>query len=556
MMTTEMLFDAITQVRDELVDEAVRVKPARKQLHWLKFGSIAAAFTLVIGLGAGVFSGAIPLLPVGWLPGGNEGGSGHEEGSEFMRYAGPVFPMTTLEGGGDLTASRDLTYDFAPWTPVWRSNEELAQDAARRNGTDYQEALEQYNRLYEDGGYHEYSSDLLVSDAYTLSNPTGENRTVTLLYPFVSSFWQLTDYRPALTLDGAELDTRLRAGPYSGAFQGAIGAENQETGSINLKSFNSWEGYRALLDDGRYQAQALEEFPDLSHIPVTVYQFTDSWGPVREPGVTNPSIHAGFSLDYSKTTVLSYGFHGGCFDLEAGIMDLSFSIPEPDLPSYIVNEPCFLIVVGEPLADWQVFATSSGAPEAKEDLEFGVEAGVTVERYDADLESALCMAAERMFGVWDPWETKPDFELYFGLMKLDMTAYGPLSDDPAERYGYGHGGLHESDFAQVDRVFYLETEVTIPAGGSVTVEASFRKPPSFDFYCAHTENQGVYGYDMVTRLGTELDFTAVTARAANTRYTRIVRQNYGFDWDNGVDAVALDPEVEHYYLEVSRAETG
>ena len=105
----------------------------------------------------------------------------------------------------------------------------------------------------------------------------------------------------------------------------------------------------------------------------------------------------------------------------------------------------------------------------------------------------------------------------------------------------------------MDRVFYLEAQVAIPAGGSVTVEARLVKPPSYDFYCAHTENRGVCGYDMTTRLGSNLEFTAQTAAAVNTQAVEIVRQNYGFDWDNGVNAVALDLGVEHYYLEVRRA---
>lgn len=549
-MNREELFDAITNVGDALVDEAARTRPVKKRPRLLKFAAAAAVFAVVIGLGAGVLSGAIPLLPVGLGPGGNAAGSGHDGGSAFMSYAGPVFPLTALEGGQGLTARRALTYDFSPWTPVWRSNEEMARECAQEDGAGYQEALDQYNALFEDGGYYETSHDLLVTDSYTLANPTGEDRAVRLLYPFVSSLWGLSQHRPALTADGAALDAKLHAGVYSGAFQGAIGAEDQETGSVNLKGFNSWESYKALLESGDYQAQALDAFPDLSHIPAAVYRFTNAWGPERESGVTNPSIHAAFSLDYDKTTVLSYGFQGGCWDQEAGIMDQSFSIPEPGWPDS--DTPQYLIVLGEALSDFQVFATSSGAPEAKEDLEFGVEAGVTVERYETDLDSALRTVARLMYQWQDREGEPPDFEFYFGLMKLDMAAYGPLSPFPRERYSFG--SLEEGDFAQVSRVFYLETQITVPAGGSVTVEARFTKAPSFDYYCSHTEDQGIYGYDMVTKLGSSLDITALTAQAVNTGHTRIVRQNYGFDWENGVDRVALDPDAEHYYLEVCRIE--
>ena len=97
-MNSEELFDAITQVRDGLVDEAAQAKPAKQSIHWLKTGAIAAAFTAVIGLGAGALTGAIPLLPVGLGPGGNAAGSGHDGGSSFMRYTGPVLPMTAQIG--------------------------------------------------------------------------------------------------------------------------------------------------------------------------------------------------------------------------------------------------------------------------------------------------------------------------------------------------------------------------------------------------------------------------------------------------------------------------
>ena len=57
----------------------------------------------------------------------------------------------------------------------------------------------------------------------------------------------------------------------------------------------------------------------------------------------------------------------------------------------------------------------------------------------------------------------------------------------------------------------------------------------------------------MTKLGASLDFTAQTARTVNTDGVEIVRQNFGFDWENGVDTVTLDQNEEHYYLEVRKA---
>ena len=65
MMTRETLYDAITEVKDELIVEAGETKPVKSRVKWLKFGAIAAAVALVAGLGAGVFSGKIPWIPIG-----------------------------------------------------------------------------------------------------------------------------------------------------------------------------------------------------------------------------------------------------------------------------------------------------------------------------------------------------------------------------------------------------------------------------------------------------------------------------------------------------------
>ena len=104
----------------------------------------------------------------------------------------------------------------------------------------------------------------------------------------------------------------------------------------------------------------------------------------------------------------------------------------------------------------------------------------------------------------------------------------------------------------MDRVCYLQAQLTIPAGGSVTLSAVMTKPASFDYYCAHTENQGVYGYDMVTRLGSTLTFTGQSATLEDRGQIEIVRQNFGFDLEQSVSTVTLDMDVEHYYLEVKR----
>jgi hypothetical protein len=251
-------------------------------------------------------------------------------------------------------------------------------------------------------------------------------------------------------------------------------------------------------------------------------------------------------MDYDKTTVLSYGFNGMEWDEENHFQSQQFSIREPKDRSYGV--PCYLIVIGDDIQD----LTTQGYNTGGFDTTKTIEAGVTVTRYESNLDAALRQVAALMYQDFSEYETSQsvDFALYYGAFCDYLTTVGPLAEDGAERYDTGW--LWDLDFAAVDRVFYLEAELTIPAGESVTLNAQFQKNASFDFVCEATENRGIYGYDLVTVLGSNLTCTQQTATLLDRGQIEIVRQNFGFDLENGVTTVTLDPAEEHYYLEVKK----
>ena len=511
---SERLLVQLGEIRAETVDEADEPVPGqqRKRPAWKRWAAMAAGLAIVL-FTTGVLTGVIPLL------GGNASNAGvNPPGSgptTFMSYAGPVFPLTLREADSGLTAQREITLDFAPWMPVTGN------------------------------GYQRYSTDILVTDAYTLTNTSTEDKTVSVLYPFTGALYELAERTPTLTANGVELNAVLHAGGYSGGFQDAYGGS--EGHRLNLDQLNSWEEYRALLSDGRYQRLALGEYPDLSGVPVTVYRFFDYYGPEpdEKAGYPNPSIRAGFELDYDRTTVLSYGFNGAGYDRENGTMIQEFSIPNPFNPWY--GDSYYLIVVGDDIRNLTTGAYVTGGTDAGTKKLEG--AGASVERYASDLETALHTAAELMYSRNERLQKgEADFEMYFGLLKEFLCSYGVLSEKPAERYDTGW--LEDLDVDVVDRVFYLEAEITVPAGGRVQLTAEMTKKGSYDFYCTHSENQGVYGYDLVTELGSDLICTGQLATIEDRGLIEIVRQNFGFDLENGVRTVDLDPAQEHYYLEV------
>uniref|UniRef100_UPI00261050B5 hypothetical protein n=1 Tax=uncultured Flavonifractor sp. TaxID=1193534 RepID=UPI00261050B5 len=397
-----------------------------------------------------------------------------------------------------------------------------------------QEALEQYNEWFTDGGYYRSYDHILVSDRYTLTNGSGTDQEVTIYYPFAATLDKLSKYRPTLTADGAELDTALVVGSNGAQY-----------------SAGSWEDYQALFSGGTYLENALAPLRDPASIPVIVYEFTDPYGPEESEEAPNPSIRANMELDYDRTAVLSYGFQGGSYDREAGTMMQDFSIPEPGDSSY--GSTRYLLVLGEDIANLTTGGYVTGGTDP--DTPVLPDSGVTVTRYESDLDTMfrtiLTHALARRMDTEDMMYAALDFETCYRVI-LDRFYQSGLPENLSEWQGTGCIEDFISESFTMDRVSWVSAQITIPAGGSVTVEASFAKAGSFDYACAHTQNRGVYGYDLVTKLGSNLACTSQTATLEDRGLIEIVRQNFGFDLENGVNTVTLDLAQEHYYLEVKR----
>lgn len=501
------LFNAITGIRTALVEDAQDRKLNTSRPRWKTWAALAAGIILVVGFGSMMFWQ--DLFPFGGGSGGG-GGAGHPEGgSVFMSYAGPMFPLTLAEAESGISAGRHISYDF-----FLASEDSLLLWGAK------------------------------VQDSHLLTNISGQECTVSALYPFVGSFRKLARQMPVITVNGQAVSPALHPGGYSGGFTGAYGVDDPE-GSANILQLESWEEYKALLESGSYMAGALTDPPILSQ-EVTVYSFTDFEAPLGEFDAATQAIS--FTIDPEKTTILLYGFNG-CEYGEEGWRRFSYFVPGG---SRRESDEKYIIVIGEDIGEYALQGYKNGACEEGNELT-GVSATIT--RSEGLLSAILGDLVDNFFSKYgDGEELAVLKEMFLGMMSGFMLEYGPLSGSVRDRYEMGMVEDIISETRNLDRIFYLEFPVTIPAGESASVTASLHKEPSYDFHCNGAENKGIHGYDLVTRLGSNLEFTVVTAAVCNTEQTVIVRQNHGFDLENGIDEVLLDPSIPHYYLEVRPAD--
>ena len=523
-MKSERLFRVLGLVDDDLIEEAA--SPAGGWGSFRKWMAAAACLAVLCAVGAGW------LITGGFLGMGSsapeESGSGiasdnepsSEEGATFMSYAGPVFPLTLAEETNTLTAERETTWDFAPGT-------------------------------FHDGTPRQWGAS--VTDSYTLVNITDSDQTVTALYPFAGSFTELEAERPAVTVDGADVEGSLYIGSYAGDFQGVWQSDGQggyalDDTTLNLSHPDSWTDYKALLADGRYLNAALGDGPVLD-IPVTVYEFTDFQAPEGYDAATQ-AIE--FTIDREKTAVYSYGFNGGAWDVDTGWQQHSYFVPGGQRRE---KELKLLVVLGDDIGDYVLQGYKDGGCDRGEELE---SVGCTVTRRTATLDEVLNLLCREYLETYAGWQYSMEdgavsavpFTLFRRAVGELMVQYGPVSEAVKDRYADGRLDDIISETMSQKRVLYLAVSVTVPTGSEVNITFELWKELSFDYGCSGSENVGLQGYDFVTRLGSNLAFTEQRAALTNVDNVQIQRQNFGFDLEKGVTAVTLDLETEHYYLEI------
>ena len=413
------------------------------------------------------------------------------DATDFMSCAGPVFPLTLEKAAPELSADREVLLDCAPYA-------------------------------------EENTAAITVTDRYTLQNSSDEDCTVTVLYPFVSSLSDLDSLQPSLTVDGSAVKNMLYPGAFPGWFGPASPDPELAEERWNLHHAESWTEYQTLLT-GSYQADALAP-KTLPEQTVYVYSFTASGETTANAATLAITVDA----DPEKTTILTYGINGYGQNEATGQPQYSYF-------TRVHNQTLHLLaVLGQDLTGCAMQGYTDGSCEQGKELDT-LEGTVT--RTELPLAELLRQIAAAQLGA----DASADEVKRLAAAAAELlTQYGVCSATPAERYSEGRLDDLLQDAETVQRVCYAAAEITIPAGGTVCVEAVFRKPHSFDFFGFY--NELVDGYGIMTT-GSALTLQNQTARLDTRGLVTIYGQNFEFDGQG--NAVPLSAQTEYYYLNLT-----
>lgn len=475
------------------------------------------------------------------IPGGGDWDDANPGGGGFFvlrDYTPPVFPLTADSDTTGITAGREITFDLSG-TPIPGDLKEWS------------------GNIDEVGAY-------TLHDSYTLTNTADEDRTLTLLYPFKSSMGDLLSnpddwdsatvneaipsFIPAVKVNGETAETTLIAGDYCGKFTSAGYPSGDDKSNLD----DAWESdwYYDLLKDGSYLKEALAEPPDITE-PVVVYRIYD--------------CETTYDTVANDTFVTAEGSFTLEKDAKADVFGNDRSYVQKGLKitfGFIVNNrgvnsdfDRYIIVRGGDIKDLKLRGYYMDRSKNYERTETD-EVTYKVERYETtygeilpDLIMSEVMHNDNMRHVKYAYEQGALTEktICDAALKF-MQKYGMLAENPIERYEWWGSFDELFDAVCVERIIYAQFDVTIPAGGSITVSAEQKRYADMDFDRINDGNVSNYGLVFFTSLGSTLDIVSQTVTAEGIENTRITDQNVGFDTESGLLSVETDMSEAVYFV--------
>lgn len=542
-MKKEELFEAIGEIDDKLLLRKTSRKKNKLKGFVITTMAAAACLALVVGV-AGLINknGGSRKVPVttesdSQIPVVNEkgeylvpsldGGFGCDEGSdiEVVEYTdlnqagiaplsdassddginfGPLMPMTFTEVNGNVTADRDITYDFTD-SPA--------------NGI------------------------ATIVDQYVLTNTSSEAQTFTYLYPYTGYRYEILGNKPVVTVDGIEKMPAIENGIYKD-----YTAYGEASSYLQLASTDDY--HTMLNDDVAGTAPKVDE--GVMNEKVTVYEFgypfeeeavypTKMCTLVRVAKENMNSVYCvNMSLLYEDEMYVYYGY---LYDEEEDFKETCMLYHKP-----------MLIFMDDAPDD--ITAFNGYLNEETWDYMPDDEISVEVNVYECSFsELATELASTKLEGT--EYASDEEYkELFIDKMmimisdsilyrrsgvELDTVYYmtGPNCDlawfvDEAWRpYGF----------------YLLKDTITVPAGESITIRFEYDRIGKY-WEEPEEKYKGIFGYDNTPNLGTNITFTGQSAAIADNGDVEIVEQNYGFDLENNIREVELELDVERYYMYV------
>ena len=289
------MYNAITGIDERYLSEA-DAHPAKTRNTWRRWVAIAASLVLVAGLGMTLLLGRGPASTGdGTVP--NDG--------YYSFYVGPVLPMTAQGDLDGLTVTRNVGYDFSPYT----ADKDLPGSA-------------------------------LITDRYVLTNLTGDDKRLTLCYPVSGRLSDETLKSLAFTVDGAAVNPDFH-----------LGHGIEQTREYTL----SWNEYRNLLGQPDNLRSSLLPEATLD-APTIVYTL------VKDGALENTenNVSLQFRVDPTKTGVFASGITSYSLDEKTGEVTLNFYV---DGHATALSEPCTLVLMGGDLEEYTLKVSDGNSPE-------------------------------------------------------------------------------------------------------------------------------------------------------------------------------------------------
>jgi hypothetical protein len=462
-------------------------------------------------------------------------------GMWFLRgYDPPVMPLTAGSDTSGITAERELTFDltdtqiYADLNDAWKMGE--------------------YGRMstVDEVGIIE------VSDSYTLTNTTDVDKTISLMYPFESGLdflegdpFASTDYIgtkiPTVTIDGKAAKPGLIAGDFSGYFSSASYPAKDD--KSNLDEYYSAEDYLTLLGDGSYLKEALEA-PKTIGEKVVVYHIYDC-GTTYDTVANDTFVTAKASFTLGEGAEANVIGYDRSFGRTGNKIEAEFKINNRGEDS---DPDIYITVRGGDIENLKLqgyYHDKNNNWNRTETDEIYYKVERTEKNIDDDLLNQFITelsADGNLRGAYESYKNGvlTDDVIYNAVMKY-ICKYGEYSDKPIERYLiFGDMASQIDDAVVCERIMYATFDVTIPAGGSVTVNARHRRYA--DMNVLDEAGHADYGLYMFTTLGSTLNITSQTVDVIGLPDVDITEGNMGTDVTDGKLHTDIDSKEKVYYL--------